>query len=220
MFEAQEIIRQNNDWITFVFLIILMDLVLIKVLFKDRFLHTNTLLLSKKYLLIYFNKEKNKPSFLFQILFSFGQVTVLSMLFYLANIYYQVKEELIYFKGFIFIFCGIGLYFFIRYLVGLLLAYLFSFKSDYIKIVYDKINYFNNLILWLLPFLIVSFYFNHYKDLVFKITFYLFILMLVIRYSLLLNNNKKLIFNNLFYFILYICALELSPLIIILKLTV
>jgi hypothetical protein len=58
------------------------------------------------------------------------------------------------------------------------------------------------------------------KELFFKITFLVFVILLVLRYSLVLVNNKKLITNNLFYFMLYLCALEIAPLAIILKLTI
>ena len=61
---------------------------------------------------------------------------------------------------------------------------------------------------------------KQFDDLIFKITIFVFLFLLIIRYSLLLINNKKLIFNNLFYFILYLCALEIVPLVIILKLTI
>ena len=51
MFEAKEIISQNNDWITLVFLLILFLLAINKLLFNDRILHTSTLFLQKKYLI-------------------------------------------------------------------------------------------------------------------------------------------------------------------------
>ncbi|NQV78269.1 MAG: DUF4271 domain-containing protein, partial [Lutibacter sp.] len=67
---------------------------------------------------------------------------------------------------------------------------------------------------------VLSVYLSEYKGLLFEITFLVFLLVLILRYVLILLNNKKLIFNNLFYFILYLCALEIAPLIIVLKLTI
>jgi hypothetical protein len=55
MFEAKEIFTKNNDWILFIFLFILFLLAIVRLSFKDRLLHTNTLFIQKKYLKQYFN---------------------------------------------------------------------------------------------------------------------------------------------------------------------
>lgn len=219
MFEAKEIIHQNNDWITLVFLVILILLTLLKVLFNKRLFHAGTIYLSKKYLSIYFNKEKRKILNLFQILLFLVQLLVLTLLFYFANSYFKFRIDLLNFNSYILIFYWVGLYFCLRYAIGFILAYLFNLKNIHTKIVYEKMCYLNNLILWLLPFLVISAYLNNYKKLILESTFILFSVLLILRYSLTLVNNKNLIFSNLFYFILYICALEIAPLIIILKLT-
>ena len=41
-----------------------------------------------------------------------------------------------------------------------------------------------------------------------------------LRYLFLLTNNKKLVFSELFYFILYICAFEIAPLLTLFKLMI
>ncbi len=41
-----------------------------------------------------------------------------------------------------------------------------------------------------------------------------------LRYLSLLTNNKKLVFSELFYFILYICAFEIAPLLTLFKLMI
>ena len=220
MFEASKIIHQNNDWITLVFIFIFMVLTILKVLFKERLSNGLTFFLSKKYLSIYYHKEKNKFLNLFQSLFYIIQLLVVSLLFYLVNTYFQFQPKLLTFNGYILLFLGVGFYFSLRYLTGLFLAFLFDFKNEFRKIVYDKTNYFNNLILWILPFLVVSIYVHNPKKIFLEITFLVVVLLLILRYSLLLINNKNLIYNNLFYFILYLCALEIAPLIIVLKLTI
>jgi len=220
MFEATKIVNQSNDWITIVFLAILLVLVSLKIIFKERFLHTNKLFLSKKYVSIYFNKDKGIISNIFQPFFFVVQLLALSLLFYLINSYFIISEKFFAFNGYILIFSAIGFYFCLRFLLGLFLAYLFDLKGIHKKITFDKTNYFNNLVLWILPFLMLSIYSFNLKDVFIKILILLFVILLIIRYSLVLLNNKKLIFNNLFYFILYLCALEIAPLVIILKLTI
>ena len=94
-----------------------------------------------------------------------------------------------------------------------------SFQKPYRKMVFDKLNYFNNVILWIIPMVLIYSYVNSYKIFFFNILFLISIALLVVRYGLLLANNKNLIFNNIFYFILYLCALEIAPFVIIFKLT-
>ncbi|MDF1517012.1 MAG: DUF4271 domain-containing protein [Lutibacter sp.] len=219
MFEAKEIIQQNHHWISLVFLAILVFLTWAKVLYKDRLLHTASLFFSKKYLFIYFNKEKNDILNLFQFFLFMVQILVLALLSYFANSMWQFSDRLNGLDGYLLMLGVVGLYFCFRYLTGLFLAEIFSIKNRYSKIVYDKVSYFNNLILWILPFLILSAYANIHKELFLKTTFFILFMLLILRYVLVLANNKKLIVNNLFYFILYLCALEIAPLAIILKLT-
>lgn len=220
MFESTKIIYQNSDWITLILLFVFVVLSLLKVIFKDRLYHESTLFFSKKYLSIYFNKEKNLILNLFQAALFIIKLLVLSLLFYFANMYFKIHPNSLNFNTYMLLFFGVGLYFSIHFLIGLLLAFLFNLKNEHTKVIYSKTSYFNNLILWLLPFLIFSVYASKYQEILFRITFLLFVLLLILRYSLFLLNNKKLIFNNLFYFILYLCALEIAPLIIVLKLIV
>lgn len=220
MFEAKEIIHQNHHWVSLVFLAILIFLTWAKVLYKDRLLHTASLFIANKYLFIYFNKEKNDIINLFQFLLFLTQILVLALLLYFANNLWQFSDRLNGLNGYLLLLAGVGLYFCLRYLIGLFLAEIFNIKTKYDKIVYDKVSYFNNLILWILPFLILSSYANIYQEIFFKITFSVLVILLILRYALVLANNKKLIVNNLFYFILYLCALEIAPLAIILKLTI
>jgi len=220
MFEAIRIIYQNKDWITVVFLAILIVLTIAKVVYNERLSRTNVFFLSRNHLSIYFNKEKRKLLNGFQILLFSVQLLVLSLLFFLMNVYFQFQDELLNFRGYLLILFLVSLYFGLGHVLGFLLAYLFNFKDEYSKIVFDKLSYFNNLILWILPFLFVSVYLKYYNKLFFEFTVVLFMLLLIVRYVLILSMNKKLIYNNLFYFILYICALEIAPLIIVLKLTI
>ena len=220
MFEASKIIHSNSDWITLVLVFIFIILSLLKVIFKDRLLHVNTVFISKKYFLTYYNKGKSTIFNGFQVPLFIVQLLVVSLLLYLVNIHFHFQQIPLNFRSYLYIFLWVGLYFSISYLIGLLLAFLFNFKDEYSTFVYQKLNYFNNLILWLLPFLILTIYISAYQYLLLNITIYLFIILALLRYSLILKNNKNLIFNNLFYFILYLCTLEIAPLIIILKLTI
>ena len=220
MFEAKEIITQNNDWITLVFITILIVLAIVKVVFKERLPHTYTFFFYKKYLSIYFTKEKTNVFNLFQLLLFIVQVLTISLFFYVFSNYFQLNLGVSNLNSFLIITIVTSCYFILRFSIGYFLATIFDVVKMHKIIVYQKLNYFNNLILWILPFVAVLLYTPDYQALIFKITLVIFILLLIIRYSLLLVNNKKLIFRNLLYFILYLCALEIAPLVLVLKLTI
>jgi hypothetical protein len=220
MFDAKEIIYSNNDLVSLIFFTIFLILAIIKIVFKERLYHTSILFSSKMYLTIYFNNEKTNVFNLFQILFFLAQLLVFSLIFYVAITYFDPTFGALNVKTFLIITSGIAIYFGIRYYLGMFLSFIFNLPKIYKILLYEKINYFNNLILWILPFLLFTIYTINYKIIFIKITLFLFIFLLIIRYILVLKNNKKLIFSNLLYFILYICALEIAPLVIILKLTI
>ena len=220
MIEATKIISQNNDWISFVFLIILVVLAIVKINYKDRLLYTNFLIVQKKHLLIFYKEDKNIALSLFQVYLFFVQALVIALLFYFLNTYYVFSSILNGFKGYLIILLSLFIYFLARFFIGVFLSEIFNIKKAYKRVVYDKISYFNNITLWLLPFILICSYTQLYKIFFLKITLFIFIILVIIRYVLVVLNNKKLLFNNLFYFILYLCALEIAPLVIIFKLII
>lgn len=220
MFEAKEIFFQNNDWITLVFLTIFVILVIIKLVFNERLRYTSVLFFSKKYFATYFNKEKKNIFNWYQVLFFLIQILVFSLIFYEISSYFEPVFQYLNVHIYLIILAGVLLYFTIRFLIGWFLAFIFDLGEIHKKIHYEKLNYFNSLSLSILPFLLFLFYADNYKSVLSKTTIIVFILLLVIRYIWVIRNNKKLIFSNLLYFILYLCALEIAPLVIILKLTI
>lgn len=217
---AKEIISQSNDWITIIFLTQLLVLTSIKVLYHERLFYTSTFFFSKKYLLTYFNKEKNALVNLFQIALFIVQVSGTSLFLYLVNINFQLNNEFLGFNGYLFLLASCSVYFLLSPVVDFLLGKIFNLSEVQKKISYLKLSYFNNLILWMLPFLILTIYAQNYSKFFFYTSIILFVILLLTRYILVLRSNKKLIFNSLFYFILYLCALEIAPLVFILKLTI
>ncbi|MBL4724366.1 MAG: DUF4271 domain-containing protein, partial [Lutibacter sp.] len=118
MFEAKEIIYQNNDWVTLVLLVVFTLLTIVRVLFKDRLFHGNTFFLSKKYLSIYYTKEKGKIFSLYQSLLFVVRLLVLSLVFYLIYKYYQDNVLTNGFSSYLIIILGLGCYIIILRLIG------------------------------------------------------------------------------------------------------
>ena len=94
---------------------------------------------------------------------------------------------------------------------------IFSIEKLINHYIYKKLSYRNFLSLLLIITNFI-FYFSIKPDLniLLILTGILFLLnMLILSYSY--KNYRSLIFNNLFYFLLYICALEISPYLILYK---
>lgn len=94
---------------------------------------------------------------------------------------------------------------------------IFSIEKLIDHYIYEKLSYRNFLSL-LLIIINLIFYFSIKPDLniLLIITGILFLVnMLILSYSY--KNYRSLIFSNLFYFLLYICALEISPYLILYK---
>jgi len=220
MIEAENIIRQDSDWITITFVTILVVLAFQKKIFGNRLLHTSIFFFKKNKLISYLSKEKNIFFNLYQVLSFIVQLLSLSLFIYfitpLLNIETTNNNLELYLK----ITFGVGFYYLIRFLIGSIFSAIFNLEKLHKKISYEKINYFNNLILWILPLLVLTCYYKYLGDLFLKTTLIIFVILAIIRYVFLVINNKKLIFNNLFYFILYLCVLEIAPLVIIIKLTI
>jgi len=220
MIAAENIIRQDNDWITIAFFIILVVLAVQKNLFGNRQLYTSIFFFKKNKLVSYFNKEKNTFFNLYQVLSFIVQLISLSLLFYFITPIFNVKATNNDIDLFLKIAFGVGFYFLIRFIIGNVFSAILNLEKLHKKVSFEKINYLNNLTLWVLPLLVLTSYSNIFENILLKITLIVFVILVLIRYAVLIINNKKLVFNNLFYFILYLCVLEIAPLVIILKLTI
>jgi len=109
-------------------------------------------------------------------------------------------------------------YFSFRYFVGYLLGNLFELEEGQSYFTFLKISNLALISVLIFPLLILTNYsvgFFHKFLITFGIIASLAIALF--RYFVLIK-NEKLSFNNLFYLFLYLCALELSPFIVLYKL--
>ncbi|HHC80518.1 MAG TPA: DUF4271 domain-containing protein [Flavobacteriia bacterium] len=217
MNEAIERIVSSNDWITIILLIIISLLINNKIRYTARFQSLQSLLYSNSYIN---NYSKSTPLLFntFNAIFIIIVILVFSLLlFTVAN---QVNLVLVQDtkSQFLLIIVGVFVFFVIRFIIGYLLAFLFEKEKEQHYITFVKISYLSNFSLFIIPLLIINFYTN---SIIFsKILIITAVLLLLYYYYLQIKNNQKLVFSKMFYFILYLCALEISPFIIIYKLII
>ncbi len=217
MGEATERILISNDWVTIILLTIIGLFIYIKIKYPVRFKSLQSLLYNNIYIN---NYSKSIPLILngFNITFYFIFIFIISLLLFVAINLYDLIPDINSKKLFLLILLCVFAFVIIRFIIGYLLALIFEKENEQQYFTFTKLSYLSNFSLVILPLLIINFYihstyFSHFLILIAAV-------LLLFYYFLQLKNNQKFVFNKMFYFILYLCALEISPFIIIYKLII
>lgn len=214
---ATERLLFSKDWITIVILIIFALFAIAKFLNSERFSSLFSLLYSRNYLVRY---QKQSPLLInsFHISFAIIQILTFSIAIFISVKAFNTVARELEFSYFISILTGVFIIFVLRFFVGKLLAVVFDKEKEFEYITYLKLSYLSNFCLFIFPFLIFAIY-AKYESTGFALFVLVFSsLLLLFYYGLIINNNQKLILKRLFYFILYLCALEIAPIILLYKL--
>jgi hypothetical protein len=201
-------IVENKDWITIIFVVTLVVVTIAKAGFENRFNDFMNLIVNNKYLKIY--KDPSNLMSWFTILLFFVQLVSFSFFVQLVLSYwgYTTKTNWI---TFIQIITFLSFFVLSKYLIEKIIATSFNMESFIEQFNLFKVSYRTYIGLLLLPVNI----FLYYTDYVNKYTIIaVLVILLVINsltYLVSLRNYQKLLFGKLFYFILYICALEIAP---------
>jgi hypothetical protein len=204
----------SNDLLIILIVISLIFIALAKLLFEKRFNHLTSVLINSSYLKVYSRDQK--------FLDLFDGLLFLNLIFSISIFCFISYKSILDYKevsvNFIFnLIIGIGIFILIKVLIERLIGSLFNIDNLIDKYLFQKTSYKNFLGLILTPiniFLLFSITPN--KDLIFGII----ILLLLINLIGLLTSfksNVNLIKREFFYFILYLCALEIGPYIILYK---
>lgn len=210
--QAIERMPFSNDWMTLVLLLLFGVLFLINIVDSAKFKE----ILFSLFKISFLEQEiDDNYQFIngFQLLLSFFSVVVLSLVFFdIKVVYFGVNWSI--FEGFFKVFLGLLGYFLLKNLVEFVLVYLFFLKRKITYFMISKNNYFFAISVYFFFVLLLKQYAHLNPVFIYYFAGFLFLVSFIIY----LINNKNLILNHLFYFILYICALEIAPLLIVFKL--
>ena len=204
----------SNEWFTILIVLCIGILAFAKAAFSTRFNDFLWVIGNSKYLKIYSRDQKfidQFDSFLFLNL-----IISLSLFFFIC---YNTFFETIAFDITLFLklLVGIGALILIKVLLERLIGSIFGIDSLIDSYVFQKTNFKNYIGLVLLPINILLIFAVHpTKSLIYIAIGLLFAINLV-GFISSFKMHQKLILNNLFYFILYLCALEIAPYIILYK---
>jgi len=207
-------INNNNHWMILVFIFMVFIVVLLKYLFGLGF--KEQLLIINKY--VWLPKIKPDFSLIFNIYnFSFSLLFGLCLAFIIVILKNKIIDSFpninfyLYLKTFGIVF----LFLVLKVLVNLLFSILFDLKNFVIKIVSIKILYLNFISLFILVWLPFVLFTAKYSMLIFNIGVLSTTILALYFYYFLIKTNLKLLIKHFLYFILYLCTLEIAPIIIL-----
>ena len=203
----------NVDWITIILFSSIFFMVLAKTSFYSRFLNYIILPFNNKYIFLY--QKKDKLFNWFSIFFSVFQLLNFSLFLYFAYITFVKIPDGQQLMTYGIIFISLLLFFTIKILLQLGNGFIFNINKIIAEIIFKKLSYLNySGIVMLFANLLLNYVFKESKAVIF-ISLLLVFLINAIGWTTTLRNHQKFIASNFVYFILYLCALEIAPIIIV-----
>ncbi|QWX83242.1 DUF4271 domain-containing protein [Cellulophaga sp. HaHaR_3_176] len=203
----------DTDWITIILCVSILSIVFAKRFFYGRFINFIILPFNNKYIFLY--NKKDKLSHWFTIFFSVFQFINLALFIYLINSIFGVSDQKNNPYFYVIILVIVILYIVAKVLLLLANAFIFNISSVISEFIFKKISYLNYSSLIMFGANILLTYVVSDSKTVVYASLLLIILINGIGWITVLKNHQKLITNNFFYFILYLCALEITPLVLI-----
>lgn len=211
--QALERAVSYEDWVTLVILISFFLLVLLKFINQDRF--RNLLLLNRGKGYVENELLENTSFFsMFGITFTVFSILSISFLILKAASIYIVDIQFT-FSNFLLLCLGVFVFQITQYFIQTGIRTLFSIhqKTIDVLVVSQRSYWYSISVFVFLINILLSF-----ADLQPKYLIYAALCMVVLGVLYFINTNKKLILSKLFYFILYLCAFKLAPLVVLFKL--
>lgn len=199
----------TNDWVTLSFLLCLVLLFFIKLINRSKLQEYSLAFFSRGFISSLTDKKEGFP-FVSSILLMVFVIINFSLIILLLKVNFNPKGEALTFLKIIFY---VFLYYSLKIVIDFVIIKTLQIKKIIRTFIYSKYIYLSGVAIWLFPCLLIDNYYFKSPNLLYFFIVFLFLL----RFFLVLFNNKKLILNKLFYFILYLCTLEIAPLFIILK---
>ena len=207
-------IIESLDWVTLIMVGCIVVIAILKVIYPKRFEDFIRLPVSNNYFLAKGKSEELRHPF--SILLFLIQLISISLFVYLFFLEKGKATVLLFFQ----ILSAVFIFIIVKTSIEKMIGAIFSIKNIIDQYIYEKLSY-RNFISLLLIIANLIFYFSVKPDLNTLLIFtgILFLInILILFYSY--KKYRSLIFSNFFYFLLYICALEISPYLILYKVIV
>jgi len=201
------------DWITLILFTSLLFLVLAKILFYSRFMNFIILPFNNKYIFLY--NKKDRLMNWFHIFLTAFQILNLSLFLYLIFTILDPDDIILSPVFFAFIVGLVFLFLFVKILLQVGNSLVFNNRAIMSEILFKKISYLNysSLVMFLANVLLTYVFID--SKLVVYLSLAVVFLILAIGWVTIIKTHLKFLTSYFFYFILYLCALEIAPVIIL-----
>jgi hypothetical protein len=198
----------GKDWATILFVLCFALIAINRSVFETRFAEFVKLAVSDKYTKIY--KDSGNMLSTFTVSFFVIQLISFAFLiqFFLSYMGFTEKTNWV---SYIQIFTLTGAFILSKYLIEKIIATSFNIEEFNEQFNLHKVNYRTYIGMILLPVNIILFYNSEPHIIVIYIITGLILLGSIVSYLVSLRLYQNLIISKLFYFILYLCALEIAP---------
>ncbi|ABQ03590.1 DUF4271 domain-containing protein [Flavobacterium johnsoniae] len=201
-------IIENKDWATALFVLTFAVVAMTKSAYETRFTEFSKLIFSDKYAKIYRDNSHMKSSFTVGLFF----VQVISFAFFIQltmNIFGQASKT----DWILFIQIATFLLYFIlaKYLIEKIVAASFNI-DDFVELFnLQKVTYRTYIGVLILPINAILFYYDNIPTIVPFAIIGISLCISLYSYFISIKTYQNVIIGKLFYFILYLCALEIAP---------
>jgi hypothetical protein len=201
------------DWITIVLFSSLLFIVIAKSLFYGRFLNFIILPFNNKYVFMY--NKKDKLLNWFHVFFTIFQLLNFSLFLYLARNILVTGGDKSYPVIYLIILGLLIIFLLTKIFLQLGNGFVFNNGKNISEYIFKKLSYLNysSLVMFLANIMLT--YVSIGSKTVLFISIFIIILINAVGWFTILKNHQKYITSHFFYFILYLCALEIAPFVII-----
>lgn len=201
-------ILESKDWATVLFVLCFALIAATKGVFEGRFSDFSRLAYSDKYIKIY----RDGGNLMNWFTISLFVVQVISFAFFIQIILsyfdYASKTDWV---TYIQIVTLLGVFILSKYLIEKIIATSFNIEEFNEQFNLQKVSYRTYIGLCILPINVILFYNDTPIDLLIYFLIAIILLINIFTYLVSLKIYQNLIIGKLFYFILYLCALEIAP---------
>ena len=208
--QAIDRIDFSNNWITLVFLGALLLLVVLKTSSQEKLFGYITSFFNRGFLAKTNEERGSFLNFFYVVLLCFSSVVFGVFIMLLLELVSLVPFS---FSSFTAVLGIVFVYKLLFHLVTISLSKVFDIQNEIGLLLVSRVTYFHTTALLLYPVLVVVVYSNLNVLCLLVAAALLF----VTSWMFLFRYNKNLIVSKLFYFILYLCALEIAPMLIVYK---
>jgi len=206
-------INNNNNWIIFVIIFMFGIVILLKNLFNIQFKQQFSIITNHIWL------SNLKPSYslifnIYNLFYSLVLSLCMAFIILIAKQNVAISLSNIDFSVYIKTTSIVFLFLISKLFLNLIFSTFFELKNIIIKIVYLKISFLNSISLFILVWLTFVLFIQKSPFLIFNIGILISLVLALYFYYLLFKTNLKFLIKHFLYFILYLCALEIAPIII------